>query len=42
MGIGKTITSFVNILEQAENTSADSESISQCLKQVIEDINLKL
>ena len=45
IGTGKIMTRFVNttdILEQAENMSADSEPLFQCLKQVIEGINLKL
>ena len=45
IGTDKIMTSFVNttdILEQAENLSADSEPLFQCLKQVIEGSNLKL
>ena len=41
---GKTMTSYVNttgISEHSESTYSDLESIFPCLKQVIEDMDLK-
>ena len=44
MSTGKAMFSFVettDILEHSESKSVDSESIFPCLKQVIEDMDLK-